>query len=90
MNPSVVTATALGGLVIASALAVVYSQHQERARFAELQRLEDEQARLETEWGRLQLEQSTWATHGRIERIARERLDMRLPDFDRSKIVLVP
>ncbi len=90
MKAAGLTATVLAVLVVATALAVVYSQHRERARFAELQRLEDEQARLETEWGRLQLEQSTWATHGRIERIARERLDMRLPDFDRAEIVLVP
>jgi cell division protein FtsL len=90
MRPAAWVATGLAALVIASALAVVYSQHRARARFVELQRLEQEQARLETNWGRLQLEQSTWATHGRIERIARERLDMHVPDFERAKIVVMP
>ncbi|WP_070987599.1 cell division protein FtsL [Halofilum ochraceum] len=75
--------------VTASALAVVYSQHQSRALFVELQRLEQEQAELDTQWGRLELEQSTWATHGRIERLAREQLGMRLPDFEREEIVVL-
>lgn len=82
-------AALLGLLLTATALAVVYSQHRARELFVELQRLEDEQAALDTEWGRLELEQSTWATHGRIERIARERLDMRLPDFGRTEIVVL-
>ncbi len=75
--------------VIVSALAVVYSQHYSRALFVELQRLEQEQAELDTQWGRLELEQSTWATQGRIERLAREELGMRLPDFEREEIVVL-
>jgi cell division protein FtsL len=82
-------AALLAVAVTASALAVVYSQHRARSLFVELQRLERERAELDTEWGRLELEQSTWATHGRIERIARERLDMRLPDFERAEIVVL-
>jgi len=73
----------------ASALGVVYSQHRARALFIEMQRLEATQAELDTEWGRLELEQSTWATHGRIERLAREKLDMRLPDFEQAEIVVL-
>jgi len=80
----------LGVVVLLSALAVVDAQHRSRALFVELQALEAEAAELETEWGRLQLEQSTWATHGRIERIAREELDMRLPEFDSAEIVVLP
>ena len=34
---------------------------------------------LEVEWGQLQLEQSTWAAHARIEKLAREKLAMRPP-----------
>ena len=33
---------------------------------------------LQIEWGRFQLEQSTWATHWRVEKIAREKLNMDL------------
>jgi len=91
MNATRVTwAGGLAFAVLASALAVVDAQHRSRALFVELQAVEGDIAALDTEWGRLQLEQSTWATHGRIERIAREELDMRLPDFDRSRIVVLP
>ena len=34
---------------------------------------------LDVEWGQLQLEQSTWAAHARIEKIAKERLQMKAP-----------
>lgn len=70
----------LAAAVVASALAVVWSRHESRRLFIELQGLEERRDALEIEWNRLQLEQSAWATHGRIERIAREQLDMRLPD----------
>jgi cell division protein FtsL len=89
MNGRALATRVLALLVLASALAVVYTQHLERERFAELERLKAQQARLETQWGRLQLEQSTWATHGRIERIAREELGLRLPDFERAELVVM-
>jgi len=89
MNATAWTLTLLAAAVFASALAVVYSQHRSRALFIELQRLEATRAELDTEWGRLELEQSTWATHGRIERLAREKLNMRLPDFERAQIVVL-
>jgi cell division protein FtsL len=84
------TALGLGLAVTVSALGVVSSQHRARVLFVELRQLEREQAQLETQWGRLELEQSTWSTPGRIERLARERLDMRLPDFQRAEIVVLP
>jgi cell division protein FtsL len=77
----------LMSLVIASAIAVVYSKHQNRKLFVELQGLKTQRDELEIEWGRLQLEQSTWATHGRIERLARERLQMRMPPAESSVLV---
>ena len=72
MSGTTWTVVVLALAVFGSALGVVYSQHRARALFIELQRLEATQAELDTEWGRLELEQSTWATHGRIERLARE------------------
>ncbi len=66
--------------VFASAIALVYSRHRARVLFGRLQALEQERDRLEVEWGRLQLEESAWANQGRIERLAREKLGMRMPD----------
>lgn len=66
-------------IVVASALGVVSSQHQSRKLFVALEREEARAKELEIEWGQLQLEQSTWASHARVERIARERLGLQEP-----------
>jgi cell division protein FtsL len=74
--------TLLSALILAvvlSAVAVVYSKHQSRKLFVELQALYQQIDELDIEWGRLQLEQSTWSSHGRIEEIARKKLNMTLP-----------
>lgn len=76
--------------VIASAVAVIASKHQSRRLFVELQQLERERDRLEVQWGRLRLEQGAWSTHGRIEQVARERLDLRLPGAEKIIIVTRP
>jgi cell division protein FtsL len=73
--------------VLASALGVVYAKHQARTRFIELQELVTERDELDIEWGQLQLEQSTWATHGRVERMARDELRMIIPQASDLRIV---
>jgi len=73
--------------VLISALAVVYAKHQTRGLFAELQQLEGTQDRMDTEWGQLQLEESTWATHGRVELLSRRQLEMVIPAPDSLVIV---
>lgn len=65
---------------LASAVGVVQAKHKNRALQGELQQLRVEQDRLDTEWAQLQLEESAWANHGRIEQIARKRLGMRDPE----------
>lgn len=65
--------------VIGSAIAVVERKHESRRLFVALQGLEAERDRLDVEWGRLRLEQGTFATHGRVESLAREELDLVMP-----------
>lgn len=67
-------------LVVACALGVITSQHQARKRFADLEGEQAAAKKLAEEWTQLQLEQSTWATHKRVEAIATSQLGMRLPD----------
>jgi len=55
--------------------------------FIELQQLTAERDRLNIDWGRLQIEHSTWASPGRVEQLAREKLGMREPDP--AKVVIV-
>ena len=77
----------LAATVLVSALAAVYAKHKSRKLFVELQALVVERDRLETDWGRLQIEQSTQANHARVESLARERLHMRSPTREDLKLV---
>jgi cell division protein FtsL len=63
-------------VTIASAIGVVYARQQSRLAFVELSRLGNERDNLNFEFGRLQLEQATWAENNRIDQIARGRLGM--------------
>ena len=64
---------------VASAIGVVTLRHQHRQSFIELTRLERARDEINIEFGRLQLEQATWAETGRVEQIARDRLGMVSP-----------
>ncbi len=66
-------------LAVACALGAVSSNHRARKLFMDLEREQNRARDLEVEWGQLQLEQSTWAGHARVEKIAREKLGMRTP-----------
>jgi len=64
---------------VVTALAIVYTKHESRKVFVELEQLARERDELNIEWGQLQIEQSTWATHGRIEQVATEDLELIRP-----------
>ena len=74
-----VVVTILFSLALSSAILLIFSKHQSRKLFVELQQLKYEVDALNTEWSQLQLEQSAWSGHGRIERIAGKRLSMIMP-----------
>jgi cell division protein FtsL len=65
--------------VFISAIEIVIARHDTRKIFVEIQELENARDTLEEEWGRLQLEQSTWATDVRIESLAHSELKMKQP-----------
>jgi len=74
-------------VLIACALSLVTSRHQARRLFVELERAQGEARAYETEYGQLQLEQSTWAMPARVEKIARDQLHMTLPPPGRVEMV---
>lgn len=76
-------------IAVACALSVVTSQHKARKLFVVLENEKEIAQQLDVEWGRLQLEQSTLGVHGRIEQIAKERLNMKLPPTSRVQIVSI-
>lgn len=74
-------------LCLLTALAVIKSSHQTREQYGELQRLESEFQQLQTEYGQLLLEQSAWSAPTRVESLAGERLEMRLPEIEEIEVV---
>lgn len=60
-------------------MALVYTKHEARKLFVELEGLTHERDELNIEWGQLQIEQSTWATHARIENVAADELSLTRP-----------
>ena len=73
--------------LILSALGLVNSQHKARNLYIELERAGQESKEIEQEYGQLQLEQSTWAMHSRIEQIASTQLQMQVPDARHVQVV---
>ena len=73
--------------VVASAVAVVRTHHERRSLLVELDEVEARRDRLQVEWGRLQIEQSTWAASDRIERIAARKLNLHLSRADATVLV---
>ena len=67
-------------IVVICALGAVTSQHRARKVFQALEGEQERVRKLDIEYGQLQLELSTWATHPRIEQIARGNLHMVTPD----------
>lgn len=67
-------------ICVLSALALVYTKHESRKLFVELEALTHERDQLNIEWGQLQIEQSTWSTHARIEQVATEDLSLMRPE----------
>jgi len=75
------------GILVVCALLVVTSQHKARKLYVELQKEQELARQIEVEWGQLQLEQSTWAMHARIEKIASGQLLMHVPPPSRVQVV---
>jgi len=77
-------------ILVACALSLVTSRHQARRLFVALEHEQMIERALETEYGQLQLEQSTWGMPARVEKIAREQLKMQLPTASRTEVVALP
>lgn len=73
--------------VLISALAVVYTTNEHRSSFSQSQQLEQQMHQLQLQWGQLLLEQASLATPARVEQLATEKLQMKLP-VDKQTFVL--
>ena len=75
---------------VLSSIALVYTKHESRKLFVELEALTHERDDLNIEWGQLQIEQSTWATHARIERVATDDLSLVRPEATEIYVIERP
>lgn len=64
---------------VLGAVSLVYTKHESRKLFVELEGLTQQRDALNIEWGQLQIEQSTWAQLARIEQVASEDLSLVRP-----------
>lgn len=73
--------------LITVALGVVTAQHKARKLYFELEQQQELAKKYETIFGQMQLEQSTWAMHSRIEEYAAKKLNMQVPDAKRIQVI---
>ena len=66
-------------LLLAFAVVVVFSKHTSRIFYTKLQAINVERDHLNAEWSQLLLENATWTADIRVEKIAREQLQMIMP-----------
>lgn len=85
----VLLAAAAWMALLATGIGSVYARHEARKRFVELRALEAERDELNIEWSKLQVMQSGYAVHNRVEELASS-LDMRVPDAGDIAIIEVP
>jgi len=74
-------------LLVALLVDYVYYQNETRKLFAATQKIEKEKLDINAEWARLQIERSTLVANNRIERVAREQLNMKLPDEEQILVI---
>lgn len=74
-------------VLIAVSIGVITSQHKARKLYFELEQQQDLTRKFDTEYGQLQLEQSTWAMHSRVEELAAIKLKMQVPDATRIQVI---
>jgi cell division protein FtsL len=77
----------LAACVVASGIWIVGVEHRSRQLFIKAESLNRELDELQIEWGQLQIEQSTYGTHSRVEALARQRL--RLTETSDNQLVVV-
>ena len=79
---------ALVAAVLASSFGVISSTHECRQLYAQLQVLEASQWYLQEDYSRLLIQESTLASHYRVEKVAGAELGMQSPAIEQVRVVL--
>lgn len=72
--------------LLVSAHLLIQVTHLSRSQHVRLQTLEGERDALQVEWGRLLLEESSVVSSARLEQLANQKLDLRLPEGAKVQI----
>lgn len=75
-------------LLLLTALSLVYIKDLNRRLFIDYQTLQQQSNQMLLDWGKLLLEKSTWSVQARVEQLAENSLQMRIPQS--GDIVLLP
>ncbi|MCH9689045.1 MAG: cell division protein FtsL [Gammaproteobacteria bacterium] len=70
--------------VLMSALSVVYVINLHRVTCGQMQMADQKAHRLQLQWGQLLLEQASLATPARVERLAKDKLQMVFPTHEKT------
>jgi len=87
MNGATLLFVALAAINVCTAVAVVYTKHLSRQRYAEISQIQQTVDELDVQWSQLQIEESTFSEHGLVDRTARDRLGMVLPGHKGSVMI---
>lgn len=74
--------------MLATAIGVIYTKHQSRILYAELQTMQQQRDTLQAEWTQLLLERGTWLSDLRVEQVASKELSMHTPKH--IKVIKAP
>lgn len=77
----------LVAVAVGSALGVIYTSHETRHAYAQLQDLQERRDSLESEYEKLLLEQGAWANYSRVDQVSHNELKMSAPKPDDIVIV---
>ncbi|SHH98729.1 cell division protein FtsL [Ferrimonas marina] len=80
----------LGLAVVITAFAVIWSAQESRRLTAQWNNLLQERDHLDVHWRHLLLEEQTLAEHSRIDRLARNQLEMNRPNPAQERVVRLP
>lgn len=87
MNKLSLVLVALAAINVCTAVAVVYTKHLSRQRYAQISQSQQIIDELDVQWSQLQIEESTFSEHGLVDRTARDRLGMVLPGDKGIKLI---
>jgi len=79
----------LFAVLVLCALGLVTAQHQARELFIALEKEQENAKQLDIDWDQLQLEQSEYAMHSRVEHIATNELAMKVLPSERVRMIAV-